>query len=899
MAMILPVSNVRPGAAIGWFLLTGIASASACGEEVMLFDFREDTHGWHGNPRIEDFRQDPETGLVFDSVGHDPWIEGPSPQNLPLGEKLRLTIRMRSTGDRAGEVFYGEGFDAARRVGFLVRPDGEWHDYEVVIPPQEQGSRLRIDPAAGEGTFAVQWIAAEPLIPMADIYLPSPELMEFSGDAHVTEAGGVSVRHDGHQWNGFEVLVYGEPMAASLVNERIGYVVDGESAFLELRDAVVSLHRSGLGLTVEARLEDRHGARWKWRRVFRPHFMDLGLEVETTVEVDRDRAVFHLPWVTLFPGLGAFGERKSQAVLPGVEYLGEDEASSSERSFEGDQAVRRIVEDYKLTSTFMALSYQDRYFGLAWDREDRPAPVFDSPDRLHDSGAHLMALWHPGVGAARLENEVNPMMPVGLEANIPRTLTVQLFGGRDNTVAAAARHYALYNGGLPEVPEFAGGVQSAIRLLAAGWLDSDGYDDGLWRHAVWPGFGPQATAEAPAQMLWLAEHTDDGALARRLRSAAERGLERLNPESCYGEAIGHVNRPVAPLLFGRIDRYIEERVAEARRSLEAFDGEGLRQYVPPEDGPDYGRTHWADHANGYGFAALEPLLEAAAFSGEETLIEQVLAVLDKQAAHYGGTVPRGAQTWEMPLHTPDILASARMVRSYVLGYKLTGDDRYLDEARYWAWTGVPLVYLDNPTAGSIGPYATIAVLGATNWVAPNWIGQPVQWCGLVYRSALHELARVDERKGPFWDRLARGITASGLQQTFPMDDPERQGLLADFTLLKSQIPDGPAITPGTVQTHVAELFGLTPWFECRRVTADGVLAFLPGGITAVKHEESVLRLVIDAWPGNEFTIRLSRLPHEPESVTWNGEPAGVDFDPALMGANISVEGSGTLAIEGI
>ena len=68
---------------------------------------------------------------------------------------------------------------------------------------------------------------------------------------------------------------------------------------------------------------------------------------------------------------------------------------------------------------------------------------------------------------------------------------------------------------------------------------------------------------------------------------------------------------------------------------------------------------------------------------------RALAILDQQAALYANTVPRGAQTWEVPLHTPDILASAHLVSAYTLGYELSGDPALLDRAKYWAWTGVP------------------------------------------------------------------------------------------------------------------------------------------------------------------------------------------------------------------
>ena len=131
----------------------------------------------------------------------------------------------------------------------------------------------------------------------------------------------------------------------------------------------------------------------------------------------------------------------------------------------------------------------------------------------------------------------------------------------------------------------------------------------------------------------------------------------------------------------------------------------------------------------------------------------------------------------MPLHTPDILAAAYLVRAYTLGYEITGEPQFLEQAKYWAWTGVPFVYLVNPTDQAVGPYATIAVYGATQWVAPNWMGLPVQWCGLVYADALYRLVKYDP-SGP-WQQIAEGISASGVQQTWPFgSDPARQGAAA-------------------------------------------------------------------------------------------------------------------------
>ena len=100
-------------------------------------------------------------------------------------------------------------------------------------------------------------------------------------------------------------------------------------------------------------------------------------------------------------------------------------------------------------------------------------------------------------------------------------------------------------------------------------------------------------------------------------------------------------------------------------------------------------------ANGLAGASVAGVLEQGIFSGDVELIREGLRVL-KAMDRFRNTVPRGAQTWEVPLHTPDILASAHLVKAYTIGYELTGDPEYLEQARYWAWTGLPFIYLTQP-----------------------------------------------------------------------------------------------------------------------------------------------------------------------------------------------------------
>jgi len=175
------------------------------------------------------------------------------------------------------------------------------------------------------------------------------------------------------------------------------------------------------------------------------------------------------------------------------------------------------------------------------------------------------------------------------------------------------------------------------------------------------------------------------------------------------------------------------------------------------------------------------------------------------------TVPRGAQTWELSLHTPDIMGSSRMCMANVWAYEATGDKQYLAHARRWAITGLPFVYLweNKPMGGKEDPimlYATTPVFGATDWVAPNWIGLPVQWCGLDYAEACFMLAEHDDTVD--WKKIAEGIltTAERMQYT----EGPSIGLLPDAYKLETQVPLPFDINPSVLVQQRRRLQGKLP-----------------------------------------------------------------------------------------
>ncbi len=881
-------------AAISLAFLLGAGRASAADlHPIVVADFTTPAHSWHANASIDGIDVGAD-GLSMTCRGEDPYLVGPVVDiPLPSGaRKLLLELDGTVAGDvRCYAAAEGRDFDEAWAVNLVADGSGK---FRGVIPALGERIRFRLDPPDGVAPVLLHRLVAIPLIPLAPAPpTGKPAPIVIPDDALVVKQGAVRVSHDPRRWNALSISIGGRRMADTDPGELFSR--RGEDRGIPVAPSAGSVESrvtpEGIEIVATVREAGAGNATWRFTRTISA--AERGVTVETGVEVDRPRELIHLPWLTLIAGRGTFGAGKSQALLPGVEYL-DDEPSSNEKEIRGPAAKRQLVDPAKVCFPSMVLVADSLWLAVDWEAGAVPvSPLFDSPDRMFDSGGHVLGLWSPAAGAfdplpARFEGERDVYRGVALEPGKPVRQTVTIRGGGGDTVLPAVAE-RVWLDGLPALPELVSaeggdGLDAACRLLAHGWLDSAARDDTRWRHAVWQGrFAAQPAADAPACMLWLAAHVGDEVLAERLRSAASEAFATL-PVGATG-GIGHLSRPALPLLLSAavaddaaVGEALKAAAAQARSiAAELTAAGGKDRYVA---GPtDYATTLGADHCNGFTALRAEAMLEGAVLGGDEATIGAALAALDTvTVAHPAGEVPRGAQPWEMPLHTPDILASARLTRLHVLGHLLDGDPARLEQARLWAWSGVPFVYLRDPTPGPVGRYATIGVLGATDWVAPLWIGQPVQWCGLVYAGALHDLARVSPEASDTWRTLARGITRAGLQMTFPIDDAaDRGGLLPDYWLFGSSRGDGPAINPATVQATLAEAYEATPLVTATRITRSapdsaGHVLHLPGAVRRATSTATTTTVEVTLWPEEPCRLILTRVARLPQAVVWNGVP---------------------------
>ncbi len=792
-------------------------------------------------------------GLGIAIMGADPYMAGPA-RDYPAGKLLWLHVRLKSDQSGTAQMFYYQtGPTESNSVHFYV-PSGVWYEAVVPMPALSSGWSLRFDPPGAGGTCTLARIWFDERVVYPPPAWPTPGLPILAANAVHLASGELELVHNPDTLGAFHVNFAGQRVAAGNPQALLGYTLSNQSRWMALGDApgrTVTVQPVTSGFMLRSETTDTDGARWRIEQQFTSNAPNA-IAIETRASADRDRQVLYLPVFTLLAGAGTHGTNKTQGLLAGLEYL-ENEASSSELDVIGDAARRLVPDRKKITMPLMAITASNHCVGLIWEPQPELTPVFDSPDRQFNSGGHLLGLLWPGSdGVNRDEGSLLPYAPKLLRSNQVMVVRCTIVAGAGDTVVPAVKQYVALRG-LPPMPAAALSASNYFYITAHSWLDSGIRSNGLIRHAVWPGFGFQPAADAAVWMRWLAERMSDPALAAQLSDVSALVLAQVPSPGLYNTySVAHVHYPLPSLIFGAVLQNATQAATDAQGLLGRFQPDGTVLYVPPSGGVDLGSTHYAPDANGLTSDVVLSLLEKALFSGNRSLIDSGLRELRAMAKFYH-TVPRGAQTWEVPLHTPDILASANLVRCYLLGYQLTGELELLEQARYWAWTGIPFVYLTPPVPADVGIYATIPVFGATLWVGP-WFGRPVQWCGLVYAEALHQLARFDPA-GP-WRQVADGIAASGTQQSFPPTDTLRQGLLPDFYLLQEQVSDGPAINPGTVQSQASQARTGTRAYNFSVLREHGLYLHAPGELGEVVQAQDSVAFTITNWCSSQTRILI-------------------------------------------
>jgi hypothetical protein len=743
-------------------------SPAGASQTVREWAFTKDTDGWKAEHDCEATAAD---GLLkVRSTGDDPYL------HVPLnvhGGPMVFEMKARGRTGTGGAVYWATdraGRSEQQAVHFALIDDGQWHEYIVRFTAAGRLTDLRLDPGSAAGEFDVEWmrLSRQQPHPLAiEKAAAGKKAVRFTvknGSAQRQEfsAHGQQFSLDAGKTVEIERPVSGvKPVEAiTLAIESKGFPPLNRTAMVcpdvEQRGEVFPLPAgegpvfavTGSGTVVTilwrtlvvariAPLVHRDGELPKLKRVgegFPLRYEGDGVAVTIAVKENEISIIIDSQRPCEGPVVRPVGAMR-HAVFAGLEYLSQGETSSSKLDIESEGHLRYAPDPLKVTLPLMSIVTEQGSVAMTWT-DMSLQPVFATPNFFDGTSDHRMALRGKHIEAAiRISKDT-------LE---------------DNILWAVKRRT------LPPLPKEPRTKEEQRKLCLAAFSGPLRNEKG-WGHCV--------------EANWARHPFADIASAWFRLSGEVPKLDRVVPGG------GHVRNECIYFLTGRAEEWLRRKTAEAQHLLKEQQPDGSFRYTGP-----YRRGHFEDTASGVCAQPAAMLLEFARLTGDKPALEAGIRTLEYMKRF---CVPRGAQVWELSMHTPDQLASAYLVWAYVRGYELTGKKEYLAEARRWALSGVPFVYLWGRYP--MMPYSTIAVYGATNWTAPDWMGLPVQWVGGVYAYSLTLLAPYDPSLD--WKHLARGILISAEQQQYP-DGPDA-GLLPDSLVLDAQRRQGPKINPSAI-----------------------------------------------------------------------------------------------------
>lgn len=628
-------------------------------------------------------------------------------------------------------------------------------------------------------------------------------------------------------------------------------------------------------------------------------------------------------------GEGSFGNKKTEALYPGLEWLeaGEDSSSTLDIAADHEHRLRYVVHPHMVTIPCMGVLHGKTCVGLLWhsrsrwadgknradltpDRSDvdRPSALFASPDKPAGHGSQAMGLFVPTVPEYVPANKrvaEKPWPAEGVDARQVRLVSA-IYVNPDSSSAmdpmrawfdiygvAAPRALPHVKGpATPEAteaaPQFRGyelpaWAQAATRQgkwaepARSEWIDEvewsmqaylktlwDDEEKGWMPHKGGPtlGFRISPNPSYLYDCVLGARLTDDADLRREIDDRV------MLVKSLYPGVV-----PQADDLGFNFGEPVHSLVGMSEASARLIRSQGpdgsWRFHTRVETagtfkGMDYAELGYeGQEANGLVARNAYTLLRFARMTGDQQALEAGLKTLNYMEKF---RVPRAAQVWEVPVHTPDVLASSDACEACLEAYQITGDRKWLERAVYWEETGLPFLYQWDVDAYPWLRYGSIPVFGAS-WNRWSWFGRPVQWNGLRWAFAALRLAEVDTTYP--WRMLAAGVTVSGIYQ---QGDGEKDlALWPDSISAIDATKSGWIFAPRAILKNVYRLLGHEPEPLTTSVKFDGgtVLINACGAIDNAVAEGDTLRFKVIAPEPVPTRVVLCGL-GQPQTVKVNG-----------------------------
>ncbi len=551
---------------------------------------------------------------------------------------------------------------------------------------------------------------------------------------------------------------------------------------------------------------DVDGIEWTYEMQWALSESATRVKTEYQLQTNGNRELLAFRGPMLYAGQGRNREKKTAALFPGLEFLENNERSSSTRDAAPPFDNRLVPHPYKITVPVMAVEMQKSVVGIVWnpldtwDGENQMlSAVFASPNWHQYQKNHALGVFVPTVPAWVPENQTEASIPYPLIPSQPVSIKTEIIVDGNATILDAIAHWNdAY--GAPEPLSPPRSDEEEVLLSRHGFMQTT-WDEVTRksRHCVdWaphnePGFGT---------LLWydyLA--TKDEHVKERVLEIAKNTITESGEGSLAARGSCHILRWEFPFYIGNIDPALFHMAEEIQQRIATQESDGSWRWQPTNaKTASLGKAGEAVLGTCAESALL--LLKHARITGNKASREAGLKAL-KFTQQF--SVPRGAQMWECPMYQPDVLAAAHAVGAYVEAYELTAEKEHLKRATYWAATALPFLYHWHLPDRPGMQFASIPVFGTSFYTHP-WFGVPVQWNGLVLAYYLQRLNQHTEDDR--WLQIAEGITVSAMYQQW--EDGELKGTYPDGFYGFCTESRGPHLNPEDIMMNVYTLRGLDP-----------------------------------------------------------------------------------------
>ena len=486
------------------------------------------------------------------------------------------------------------------------------------------------------------------------------------------------------------------------------------------------------------------------------------------------------------PAVRLFGKLQS-GFLPGVEFLGAGDTSSSEWDIEKPYNDRSMPNPLWITMPLAVLETEKGAAALYWD-DASLQPTFSTPNQFDHSDDHRVSL----IGS-QIKASLELLSPTQPNENSATFRVLQSYIARR---------------GFPSPPSALRTTEEQRQLsmqALTGALQSE--MGGQWGYAFEPQWERQPFADTLSTWARLTE-----AAGGRIRNPT-----LLTPGG------SDITNDAIFFLSGRIPEWQRNRESAIRQVLATVNADGSFLF----------RTRFPEQetaASSFGYTALQALIlmEYVRITGNNELFASVTKALTYLEQC---DIPCGGFYWNTPFHTPDLQTAATLVWLYVWAYEYSGESKYLDRANHFAFSGLPFVYQMSQSEHML--YGTVGKFGGENRRPPLHFGLLTTRTGIHYAYALNLLSKHDDQMD--WKTVSLGIlqAVENLQYTEGLE----AGCIPELFDVITQERQGWKVNPcamvslrWTVEGKVDSLFVLTDGKD--RYTAPYPLRKTAGGIEA-------------------------------------------------------------------